>query len=150
MLTACGTVQGPMSEPTKPPATPRVKRNLAAFPWSRAAACQAVQGLLGSQPLLDAGAPLDRSGAPSAKAGAPPPLEQFHLAIPEAQRHAMCRNNSSAVAAAALGDALVSSEGDRAEALAGSLPTGQGEWSVQIWPEPPKGISFGAAAPASA
>lgn len=144
-----GAVQGVLRESTKPPATPRVKRNLASFPWSRAAACQAVQGLLGSEPILDAGAP-GKSGALSAQPRAPAPLEQFCLAQPEAQHHGMCANLLSAAAATVDGDALGSSDGERAEGLAGSLPTGLGEWSVQVWPEPPKGISLGAAAHASA
>ena len=151
MTSMLNDVQGVAHEPTRPPATPRVRRNLASFPWSRAAACQAVQGLLGSQPLEEAHA-LDRSRALSAQPGAPLPLEHFHSAAPKVQAHAMCANDSSAAVAAAVvvADALVSSEGERAERLAGSLPTGQGEWSVQIWPEPPKGISLGVAVPASA
>ncbi len=118
----------------QPPAAPRVQRSNAVFPWNRAEACRIVQGIMGSA----APAAVAAHEALACEAAPPPPAP----AAPSASAlRKLCAAAATAAAVAAQPPAWArEAEQEVLEPLPGSLPTGQGEWSVQIWPEPPKGI----------
>lgn len=126
-------VQQWSQRPLEPPAAPRVQRSNAVFPWNRAEACRVVQGIMGSR--TPAAALAHEALACEAT---PPPAP----AAPSASAlRKLCARAATAAAAAAQPPAWArEAEQEVCEGLPGSLPTGQGEWSVQIWPEPPKGI----------
>ena len=114
-------------QPLQPPAAPRIQRSNAVFPWNRAEACRA---LLGSPERAAADAQACAADLVPAPAAAPGASALRELAA----------SGVVAEPAACAQDC----EQEMFGGLPGSLPTGQGEWSVQIWPEPPKGISAAA------